>query len=120
MITQFDNYFPMLWCKSNAIMTFNFYFLKDSIQGFYKVENLSSSPNLSPLTPLCDDYSISAWSAGPEREFSRMGYLLSSRRSRYTPSHTNKRLTLANLIPQKRRLERLLTVRKIKKIKLFK
>jgi len=65
-------------------------------------------------------FSISAGSAGIEREFARMGYLLSSRRSRHTPSHTNKRLTLANLIPQEKRLERLLTVRITQKIRLFK
>ena len=46
-------------------------------------------------------FSILASSAGSEREFSRMGYLLSPRRSRYTASNTNKRLTLSNLIPQK-------------------
>ena len=64
-------------------------------------------------------FSILAGSAGPEREFSRMGYLVSSRRSSYTPDNTNKRLTLANLLPQKRRLEDLLSSRKLKKCKLF-
>ena len=48
-----------------------------------------------------------------------MGYLISTRRTRYTASNTNKRLTLANLIPQKRRLEDILTGRKIKKSKLL-
>ena len=64
-------------------------------------------------------FSILSSSAGPEREFSRMGYLDTTRRSSYTSSNTNKRLTLANLIPQKRRLETLLCNRKIKKSKLF-
>ena len=48
-----------------------------------------------------------------------MGYLIATRRARYTASNTNKRLTLANLTPQKRRLEDILTERKIKKSKLF-
>ena len=61
-------------------------------------------------------FSIRSSSAGPEREFSRMGFLLSPRRSRYTASNTNKRLTLANLIPQKRRLEEELTSRMLKGI----
>lgn len=65
-------------------------------------------------------FSIFSGSAGPEREFSRMGYLLSARRSRYTASNSNKRLTLANLIPQKRRLERVMAERKLKRSKLFK
>ena len=64
-------------------------------------------------------FSILAGSAGPEREFSRMGYLLSSRRTRYTATNTNKRLTLANLLPQKRKLERLLSTRRLKRSKLF-
>ena len=64
-------------------------------------------------------FSILAGSAGPEREFSRMGYLISSRRSSYTPDNTNKRLTLANLLPQKRRLEDLLSSRQLKMCKLF-
>ena len=64
-------------------------------------------------------FSVLAGSAGPEREFSRMGYLVSSRRSRYTSSNTNKRLTLANLIPQKRRLEKEIRFRQLKKAKLF-
>ena len=65
-------------------------------------------------------FSIFSGSAGPEREFSRMGYLLSARRSRYTASNSDKRLTLANLIPQKRRLERVMAERKLKRAKLFK
>ena len=64
-------------------------------------------------------FSILSSSARPEREFSRMSYLITKRRSSYTASNTNKRLTLANLIPQKRRLEELLTKRKVKKVKLF-
>ena len=64
-------------------------------------------------------FSILAGSAGPEREFSRMGYLISPRRSSYTASNTNKRLTLSNWIPQKRRLESELSSRDLKKIKLF-
>ena len=64
-------------------------------------------------------FSILAGSAGPEREFSRMGYLVTTRRSRYTAGNANKRLTLANLIPQKRRLEKALSSRQIKRSKLF-
>ena len=64
-------------------------------------------------------FSILSSSAGPEREFSRMGYLVTKRRSRYTPANTNKRLTLANLIPQKRRLEDILSIRQIKRARLF-
>ena len=64
-------------------------------------------------------FSILAGSAGPEREFSRMGYMISPRRSSYTASNANKRLTLSNLIPQKRRLEIVMDERKIKKTKLF-
>ena len=64
-------------------------------------------------------FSISAGSAGPEREFSRMGYMLSPRRSSYTASNTNKRLTLSNLLPQKRRFESDLAEKKVKKTKLF-
>ena len=64
-------------------------------------------------------FSILAGSAGPEREFSRMGYLLSSRRTRYTASNTNKRLTLANLLPQKRKLEILMKTRRLKRSRLF-
>ena len=63
--------------------------------------------------------SILAGSAGPEREFSRMGYLLSSEKTSYKASNTNKRLTLANLLPQKRRLEEIMNVRGLKKSKLF-
>ena len=63
--------------------------------------------------------SILERSAGSEREFSRMGYLLSSRRTSYKASNTNKRLTLANLLPQKRRLEEIMNVRGLKKSKLF-
>ena len=64
-------------------------------------------------------FSILAGSSGPEREFSRMGYLLSSRRTRYTASNTNKRLALANLLPQKRKLEKIMSTRRLKKSKLF-
>ena len=64
-------------------------------------------------------FSILAGSAGPEREFSRMGYLLTPRRSSYKSSNTNKRLTLANRIPQKRRLEIELNARNVKRRKLF-
>ena len=54
--------------------------------------------------------SIFAGSVGPEREFSRMGYMITPRRSSYTASNAHKRLTatLSNLISQKRRLENVL------------
>ena len=44
---------------------------------------------------------------------------ISPRRSSYTASNTNKRLTLSNLIPQKRRLESDMTGNNVKKTKLF-
>ena len=63
--------------------------------------------------------SISAGSANSEREFSRMGYLLGKRRTRYTAVNTNKRLTLSNMIPQKRKLEHIMALKNIKRQKLF-
>ena len=65
-------------------------------------------------------YSIRSSSASSEREFSRMAWMLSKRRSSYTTSNTNRMLTCGNLIPQKRRLEQELVKRKVKRRNLFK
>ena len=46
-------------------------------------------------------------------------YMVTPRRSSYTASNTNKRLTLANLLPQKRRLEDIMNRKNLKKSKLF-
>ena len=66
----------------------------------------------------CFIFSVSAGPAAPEREFSKMGYLF-SKRSRYTAVNTNKRLTLSNMIPQKRKLKLIMTLKNIKRQKLF-
>jgi len=41
-------------------------------------------------------------SEGPEREFSQMGYLFTSRKTSYKASNTNERLTLTNLHPKEK------------------
>ena len=55
----------------------------------------------------------------PEREFSRLGWMVSKRRASITAENTDKRLTLGCLLPMKRKLECLLETRKIKKQNLF-
>ena len=65
-------------------------------------------------------FSIRSSSASSEREFSRMAWMLSKRRSSYTTSNTNRMLTCGNLIPQKRRLQQELFKRKVKQRNLFK
>ena len=64
-------------------------------------------------------FSVFAASANYERIFSRMGYMISSRRARLTADNADKRLTICNQIPQKRRLLDLCEKRKIQKAKLF-
>ena len=54
-----------------------------------------------------------------EWEFSLMGYLLSSRRTSYTAANVIKRLSLSNLLQQKRRLEEGLTNRRLKRVLTF-
>ena len=63
-------------------------------------------------------FSIQSSSANCERSFSRMGWMVGSRRSGITADNTDKRLTLTNQLPQKRRLLELCSERKIKKTKL--
>ena len=60
-----------------------------------------------------------AASANCERVFSRMGYMISSRRAGITADNADKRLTISNQSPQKRRLLDLYDERKIKEAKLF-
>ena len=77
--------------------------------------------NLSPVIIKYDIFifSIRSGSVKCESEFSRMGWMISARRSSITSSNANKRLTMGNLLPRKRRLEKEIKVRKIKKQKLF-
>ena len=49
-------------------------------------------------------HSIRGASANAEREFNRMGWMISSRRSAITAEHAYQRLTMANQLPQKRLL----------------
>ena len=64
-------------------------------------------------------FSIFAASANCERGFSKMSYMISSRRAGITADNADKRLTISNQIPQKRRLLDLCDERKIKKAKFF-
>ena len=59
-------------------------------------------------------------SASPERVFSHMKYLVSARRSSITAPNTDMRLTVASLLPMKRKLEDLMNQRSLKKAMLFK
>ena len=63
-------------------------------------------------------FSILAASANCERQFSRMGWMISARRAGITASNADKRLTLCNQLPQKRRLLKECRERKIKRTKL--
>ena len=82
----------------------------------------------NPATTRLDEYlvrtayfvhSIRWASANAEREFSRMGWMISSGQSAITAEHAYQRLTMANQLPQKRRLEELMDEREIKKQELF-
>ena len=64
--------------------------------------------------------SIKSSSAGPEREFSRMGWMINQRRSSITAANADKRLTIGNLLPTKRKLTEILSSRKLQKKQLFK
>lgn len=64
-------------------------------------------------------FSIRSGAVKCESEFSRMSWMISARRSSYTAENANKRLTMGNLLPQKRKLEQEMEKRKIKKRKLF-
>ena len=63
-------------------------------------------------------FSLQSSSANCERSFSRMGWMISSRRAGITASNADKRLTLCNQLPQKRRLLDVCETRKIKRTKL--
>ena len=63
-------------------------------------------------------FSIHSVSANCERSFSRMGWMISSRRAGITADNADKRLTISNQIPQKRRLLDLCDQRKIKRARL--
>ena len=64
-------------------------------------------------------YSVISASASPERAFSIMKHIISSRRSSITGPNTDMRLTSQSLLPAKRKLEDLMESRKIKAAKLF-
>ena len=49
-------------------------------------------------------FSLLSASANCERAFSCMGWLVAGRRARITAENVDKRLTLANQLPQKKRL----------------
>ena len=63
-------------------------------------------------------FSILAASANCERAFSRMGWMIAARRAAITATNADKRLTLCNQLPQKRRLLEACEERKIKRMKL--
>ena len=65
-------------------------------------------------------YSVRPASVSPERTFSHMKYLVSSRRSCITAKNTDLRLTVASLLPQKRKLQEVMEVRSLKRAMLFK
>ena len=52
-------------------------------------------------------------------QFSTMGAMISARRSSYTAENAKMRLTLKNQLGAKRKLEALMSERKVKKAKLF-
>ena len=64
-------------------------------------------------------FSQFAASANCERVFSRMVYMISSRKAGINADNADKRLTISNQIPRKRRLLDLCDERKIKEAKLF-
>ena len=49
-----------------------------------------------------------------------MGWMINKRRSAITAENANKRLTIGNLLPMKRKLSELLSSRKLQKRDLFK
>ena len=59
-------------------------------------------------------FSVKSSSASCERTFSRMGWMVSGRRSSITSENVDKRLTLANQLPQRKRLLTMCDDRKIK------
>ena len=65
-------------------------------------------------------YSVKSASASPERVFSQMKYLVSARRSSITAQNTDMRLTVASLLPLKRKLEDVMNSRSLKRAMVFK
>ena len=63
--------------------------------------------------------SIKSSSVAPEREFSRVGWMVNKRRSSITAENTDKRLTIGNLLPMKRKLNEVIVSRKLQKKDLF-
>ena len=63
---------------------------------------------------------VKSSSANYERQFSRMVWMISKIRASITPANANMRLTVANQLPQKRRLLDLCDERKLKRSKLEK
>ena len=64
-------------------------------------------------------FSVRPSSASPERTFSRMKFMVSPRRSAITAAHTDMRLAVASLLPQKRKLEELMKDASLKSNGLF-
>ena len=52
-------------------------------------------------------FSVRPSSASPERTFSRMKFMVSPRRSAITAAHTDMRLAVASLLPQKKKIRRI-------------
>ena len=93
-------------------------YTKDPRIYWNQTSNTSSFPSFLIATVMFI-FSIFAASANCERGFSKMSYMTSSRRAGITADNADKRLTISNQIPQKRRLLDLCDERKIKKAKLF-
>ena len=90
-------------------------YTKDPRIYWNQTSNTSSFPSFLIATVMFI-FSIFEASANCERGFSKMSYMISSRRAGIT---ADKRLTISNQIPQKRRLLDLCDERKIKKAKFF-
>ena len=65
-------------------------------------------------------FSLLSASANCELTFTRMGWMIAGRRSSITAGNIDKRLTIANQLPQKKRLLALCDERKIKRSKITK
>ena len=93
-------------------------YTKDPRIYWSETSNTSSFPSCL-ISTVIFIFSVFAASANCERVFSRMSYMISSRRAGITTDNTDKRLTISNQMPQKRRLLDLCDERKITKAKLF-
>jgi len=65
-------------------------------------------------------FTIISASASPERTFSIMKHMISSRRSSITGANTDRRLTVRSLLPMKRKLEELVESKRASKAKRMK